>query len=67
MLKLNVPTMSCGHCVSTIEKAVKAIDPAAEVTVDLPSRTVSVLSKDSDASVAQAIKDAGYESHLLAA
>ena len=35
MLKLSVPKMSCGHCASTIEKAVKSVDPGAKIAVDL--------------------------------
>ena len=42
MLKLKVPDMSCGHCASTVEKAVRTVDPAAQVTVDLGSSTVAV-------------------------
>ena len=66
MLKLKVPTMSCGHCTSTIEKAVKAIDPAAKLTPDLGSSTVLIESTAADAAVRAAIQTAGYENELLA-
>ena len=36
MLKLKVDEMSCGHCASTVQKAVKSVDPVAQVSVDLP-------------------------------
>ncbi|WP_144223816.1 heavy-metal-associated domain-containing protein [Mesorhizobium amorphae] len=42
MLNLKVPEMTCGHCASTVEKAVKGVDPKAKVTVDLGASTVSV-------------------------
>ena len=67
MLKLKVPDMSCGHCVSTIEKAVKSVDPAANVKVDLASSTVSVETNADEAKIADVIKSAGYENEKLAA
>ncbi|MFC3325047.1 heavy-metal-associated domain-containing protein [Mesorhizobium cantuariense] len=60
MLKLKVPDMSCGHCASTIEKAVKSVDPAARVIVDLGASTVAVETKANDATIRDVIKSAGY-------
>jgi copper chaperone len=37
--KFNVTGMSCGHCVSTVQNAVQAVDPEAQVTVDLETGT----------------------------
>lgn len=59
-MKFNVPDMSCGHCTAAIDKAVKAIDPAADVSSDLPSRTVTVISAQDAATVQAALRDAGY-------
>lgn len=67
MLKLKVQDMSCGHCVSTVRKAVKSVDPAAEVAVDLPSGTVTVESAASEAGIADAIRSAGYPNERIAA
>lgn len=53
-----VSDMTCGHCVSTIEKSMQAAFPASETKIDLASRTVIT-----DAPVTQAlsvIEDAGY-------
>ena len=36
----NVSPLTCGRCVRTITDALKAIDPAAEVHVDLANGTV---------------------------
>ena len=66
-MKLKVPEMSCGHCAKTIEGAVKAIDPAANVQVDLATSTVTVASNADEAKLAAAIKDAGYDNHRIAA
>src|SRR4051812_2696346 len=37
-----VQGMSCGHCVQAVTDAVKAVDPKAEVKVDLASGKVDV-------------------------
>ncbi|RWG19719.1 MAG: copper chaperone [Mesorhizobium sp.] len=67
MLKLKVPDMSCGHCASTIEKAVKSVDPAARVTVDLRSSTVAVETKADETTICDVIKAAGYDNEKAAA
>lgn len=59
-MKFSVPDMSCGHCVATITKAVKAVDPTAAVTADLAAKTVTVESPAPAAAVARAIDEAGY-------
>ena len=59
-MKFTVPDMSCGHCVATITKAIKALDAEAGVTVDLASRTVSVATAASAAAVSKALDSAGY-------
>ena len=59
-MKFNVPDMTCGHCVATITKAVKAVDPAAEVKADLAGKTVMVETAVPAAAVAKAMEQAGY-------
>ena len=60
-MKFHVPEMSCGHCTAAITKEITALDPAAEVTTDLSTRTVAVKTPQSDAAVIGAIKAAGYD------
>ena len=60
MLKLNVPDMTCGHCAGVVEKAVRAVAPAATVTVDLSSKLVTIDTAVSIAAVSGAIQQAGY-------
>ncbi len=67
MLKLNVPDMTCGHCASTVEKAVKSVDPAAKVKVDLGSKTVTVDTVADETKVKDVIRSAGYENEKVAA
>jgi copper chaperone CopZ len=67
MLKLKVPDMSCGHCVSKIEKAVKGVDPTARVEVDLGSSTVAVETKADETAIRDAVRSAGYDNERSAA
>ncbi|KQV92667.1 heavy-metal-associated domain-containing protein [Pelomonas sp. Root1237] len=61
MIAFEVNDMTCGHCVSTITKALKAVDHAAKVQIDLATHRVLVEPNSADADeLAEAIKDAGY-------
>ncbi|MEF2070408.1 heavy metal translocating P-type ATPase [Consotaella aegiceratis] len=67
MLKLKVEEMSCKHCVATVEKAVKSVDPAAKVDIDLEAGTAMVESGADEAAIKQAIAQAGYPNETLQA
>ena len=59
---LKVEGMSCGHCVSAVEKAVKGI--GATGTVDFTNKTVAVQYDEASVSVEaikEAIEDQGYD------
>lgn len=60
MIELKVPDMTCGHCVSTITKAVKEVDASAKVEVSLPEHRVRVDSKASKEDLVRSITEAGY-------
>lgn len=60
MLKLKVPDMSCGHCAASVTKAVKGVDAAASVNVDLATRTVEIETTSEPAKVSEALDAAGY-------
>ncbi len=60
MLELNVTGMTCGHCVRTVTEAVKAVDPMAEVQVDLGSKRVRVQGQSSAEELIRALGAAGY-------
>ena len=55
-----VQGMSCGHCVGAVTQAIKAVDPQAEVKVDLASGKVEVQSQQPAAALAAAIREEGY-------
>jgi copper chaperone len=61
MIAFQVNDMTCGHCVSTITKAVKAVDQQAVVRVDLASHRVEIDPGGSDAQqLRDAIQEAGF-------
>lgn len=56
-----VDDMTCGHCASTITKALASLDKQAKVNIDLGTRRVEVTSTEADeAELQEAIKEAGY-------
>ncbi|MCR8723437.1 heavy-metal-associated domain-containing protein [Frigidibacter sp. ROC022] len=65
MTTLSVPDMSCGHCKTAIEAAIRAVDPGAEVSVDLDSRTVALTASDL-APVLKALEEEGYPATVAA-
>jgi copper chaperone len=61
VIAFEVSDMTCGHCVSTITKALKAADKDAKVQIDLATHRVQVEPAAADAAeIEEAIKDAGY-------
>ena len=60
MYQFNVPDMTCGHCASTIAKAVRGQDPDAKVEVSLGEHRVKVETRLSAQEVSQCIFEAGY-------
>ncbi len=61
MQVFRVNDMTCGHCVSTITKVIKATDKDAKVTIDLAQHLVMVEPTEADAQdLTDAITEAGY-------
>lgn len=60
MIELKVDGMTCGGCVNSVTRAVKALDASAEVRVDLATKRVSIGGKVSEQDVIRALDDAGY-------
>jgi copper chaperone len=66
MYEYDIPDMSCGHCVATVEKAIKGADPKASAEVDLMKRRALVISAVDPRAIAAAIDEAGYPSTFKA-
>lgn len=62
MYEFDIPDMSCGHCVATVTKAIKAADPEATADIDLGNRKAKVSSAVDPKSIGAAMEDAGYPS-----
>jgi copper chaperone len=61
MVTFEVQDMTCGHCVSSITKAVRAIDQGAQVSADLATHRVQIGPTRSEGSqLSDAIRGAGY-------
>ena len=60
MYVFNIQNMTCGHCKGTVEKAIKAADPAAVATVDIASKTATVETALDPSVIGRAVEDAGY-------
>lgn len=60
---LTVEGMSCGHCQSAVEKAVRGLPGVMAAEVDLAAKTLKVEfdpAKSALTSIKQAVEDAGY-------
>ena len=55
-----VTGMTCGHCEKAVTRAVKQIDPQAEVTIDRTANLVQVQSAQPREQFAQASAEEGY-------
>lgn len=58
---MDITGMSCGHCVASVSKAIKALDGVAESRVEIGSAAVEYdPDRISPPQIAQAIADEGY-------
>ncbi|MBX9958678.1 MAG: heavy-metal-associated domain-containing protein [Burkholderiaceae bacterium] len=55
-----VTGMTCGHCEKSVTRALKQLDPQAEVRIDRSKNLVEVQSQQPREALAQAIAEEGY-------
>ena len=55
-----VTGMTCGHCEMAVKRALKQLDPQAEVTIDRSRNEVQVHSSQPREALARAIAEEGY-------
>ena len=60
MIEFKVDDMTCGHCASTITRAVRDADSASKCEIDLGDRRVRIQSGLSVDDFKSAIEEAGY-------
>lgn len=66
-IDLTVNDMTCGHCASTITKAVKEVDASARCEIDLGAKRVRIASVRPASEFIEAIGEAGYTPQPAAA
>lgn len=66
MLAYQVNGMTCGGCARAVTNAIKSVDAAANVEVDLTAKRVTVDSAADAVNLQAAIEEAGYEVERLA-
>jgi len=59
-MEFNIPDMTCGHCAKAITHALQQLDPAATLSVDLPTKKVIVQTTQGREQVAAVLTEAGY-------
>jgi len=60
MLELTIPAMTCGHCKSSITRALLALDASATLQFDVPAHTVRVASAQPLDILKTTLEQAGY-------
>ncbi len=58
--QFHVTGMTCGHCEMAVRRAVRQLDPQAEVRIDRPESLVEVESSAEREAIAAAIREEGY-------
>ena len=66
MSTFRIPDMTCGHCASTIARAVASVDKNARIEVSIPQKLVTVTSNAPEGELAEAIREAGYSPEKVA-
>ncbi|MBK3869433.1 copper resistance protein CopZ [Pseudomonas stutzeri] len=61
MQVFKVSGMTCSHCERAVTQAIRALDPQAQVQVDLAGGTVQVQSSASEQAIREAISEEGYQ------
>ncbi len=60
MMEFTIPSMTCGHCVGVVTKAIERIDARARVDIALSTHQVRVETKVDPQSIRRALTEAGY-------
>jgi len=59
-MKLHIESMTCGGCARSVTAAIKDVDPAATVDIDLPGRNVKIESSQPVENFTKALEDVGF-------
>ena len=59
-MQFHIENMSCGGCVRSVTKAIQSVDPIAEVSADLSTRTIDVVTTAPREKLEIVLADVGY-------
>jgi len=59
-MQFHLDDMTCGGCARSVTKAIKALDPDAQVSADPPQRRVEITTSAPREQVVAALRDAGF-------
>ncbi len=60
MTTFRIPDMTCGHCASTISRAVASVTKDARLDFNIQEKLVRISGDTPEAELAEAIADTGY-------
>lgn len=60
MVTFRIEDMTCGHCASTIARAVAEVDRDARIEVSIRDKLVRIRGTAAEADLDEAIREAGY-------
>lgn len=60
MIELNLPDMTCGHCVKSVTSTVQKLDPKAQVQCDLATHQVKIETSVPRERIEQVLAIGGY-------
>ena len=61
MTQLKITGMTCGHCQSAVESALKSVDGVERVNVDLANGTAEVVGQAELGALVAAVQAEGYQ------
>lgn len=59
-MEFRIDNMTCGGCARSVTKTIQTVDPRAGVTIDLDTKTVSVISASEASAFAAALAEDGF-------
>ncbi len=65
MKKFHIPSMSCGHCKSTVEKTIHGLDPEARIEFDMKARQIALETQAETTNVEAALAAVGYPATIV--
>ncbi|MEY3285504.1 MAG: hypothetical protein RL500_234 [Pseudomonadota bacterium] len=60
MIELQLPDMTCGHCVRTVTEVARRLDPNAQVQTDLNTHTARFDTQADVQMLRRALEEEGY-------